>query len=269
MLPVDLVLVRHGESEGNIAKKHAKAGDLSDFTPEFLARHSSRFRLTDKGKAQAKAAGEWLKANIDTDFDRYYVSEYIRAIETAALLDLPDANWRKEFFLREREWGELDNKAHHEAVQNYLESFEMKKNEPMFWTPPNGENMANLCIRLKWILDTLSRKCSDGRVVIVCHGEVMWGFRILIERLDSQKYLELDKSKDPGVKINNCQIIHYTRRNPETGKIEDDKKKWVRSISPSNPDNTSEWKEIERPVSTNEDLLKQANENPRLVKENS
>ena len=109
MLPLDLVLVRHGESEGNIAVDASKGGDNSIFTPEFRNRHSREFRLTDKGIAQAKAAGEWLRTNVPFPFTYFCVSDYIRAKETAALLALPDARWKDEFYLRERDRGLIDN----------------------------------------------------------------------------------------------------------------------------------------------------------------
>ena len=53
---MDLVLVRHGESEGNVAFNRSKAGDHSLYSGEFLRRHSSQWRLTDVGREQAKSA---------------------------------------------------------------------------------------------------------------------------------------------------------------------------------------------------------------------
>ena len=79
-LPLDLILVRHGESEGNVAQDFAKLGDDSLWTAEFKDRHSSKYRLTDKGKAQAKMSGDWIKANVSPHFDVYYVSEFLRAV---------------------------------------------------------------------------------------------------------------------------------------------------------------------------------------------
>jgi len=61
-------------------------GDLSAYTPDFQKKHSSSYRLTDKGIAQAKVTGEYLRKKIGNHFDRYYTSEYVRAMETAALL---------------------------------------------------------------------------------------------------------------------------------------------------------------------------------------
>ncbi len=56
-LPYELILVRHGESEGNLAQARSKRGDMSAYTPEFRRKHSSSYRLTDKGIMQAKLAG--------------------------------------------------------------------------------------------------------------------------------------------------------------------------------------------------------------------
>lgn len=69
--PVDLVLVRHGESEGNLANYRSKCGFEEDWTGEFRNRHSSQYRLTDHGRTQAKIAGEYIRENIYKSFDRY------------------------------------------------------------------------------------------------------------------------------------------------------------------------------------------------------
>ncbi|OGM96724.1 MAG: hypothetical protein A3B86_04810 [Candidatus Yanofskybacteria bacterium RIFCSPHIGHO2_02_FULL_38_22b] len=109
MLPIDLILVRHGQSEGNKANKASRDGDNRFFTPEFSDKHSRTFRLTDKGIEQAKTAGNWLRSNVEMPLDRFYVSDYIRAKETAAHLNLPEVSWRVEFHLRERDMALMDN----------------------------------------------------------------------------------------------------------------------------------------------------------------
>lgn len=105
--PYELILVRHGQSEGNLAVSRSEKGDLSSYTPEFKNKHSSSYRLTDKGVKQAKVTGEWIRENIGDQFDRYYTSEYVRAMETAAHLGLPNAQWYTEIVLRERDKGTI------------------------------------------------------------------------------------------------------------------------------------------------------------------
>ena len=116
MLPLDVFIVRHCESEGNSALGKFEKNNLVAFTPEFLQRHNSHFRLTDKGKEQCLAVGawckEWLKEKNLPHFDGHFVSTHVRALETAALLDLPDAEWEQDFQLRERDvglWGAMSD----------------------------------------------------------------------------------------------------------------------------------------------------------------
>ena len=90
-MPNNLILVRHGESEGNLIQWAAKAQQTIEIPLDLMNRHTCDWRLTTKGIEQAKIAGQWILANIGTDFYRYYSSSYLRALETAALLNLPNA----------------------------------------------------------------------------------------------------------------------------------------------------------------------------------
>ena len=104
-MPEDLYLVRHGESEGNLVNRRSRAGDDSLFTPEHVQRHSSQWHLTDRGIEQARAAGEFLRREARLPFDVYLTSEWVRAMETAAYLEIPGAQWHPYVFLRERSLG--------------------------------------------------------------------------------------------------------------------------------------------------------------------
>lgn len=76
-MPIDLVLVRHGESEGNVfhRKNAAKYAHLAE---EFGRRHSSQWHLTDRGITQARWAGTLIRTHFPgpPHFDRYYASNY-------------------------------------------------------------------------------------------------------------------------------------------------------------------------------------------------
>lgn len=257
-LPNNLVLVRHGESEGNVATALSKKGDNSMFTEEFLNRHSSTWLLTEKGKQQAVAAGKWIKKNIGESFHRYYVSEYDRAKQTAALLDLPDAEWMVTFYLRERDWGELDVMSIEERKRRFSENLRRKEMDPFYWTPFNGESMPTLCLRLDVKnFDTLHRECDQKNAVLVLHGEVMWGYRYIIERPTHSNIMKLEQSNNPHDKIHNGQVIHYTRINPITQKVAP-YLNWVRSICPSDLSlSNNEWREIKRRKFSNEELLQE------------
>ena len=264
-MPIDLVLVRHGESEGNRAKKRAKKGDKSAYTPEFLNRHSSLFRLTDRGQQQAVTAGAWLRQEFPDGFDRHMVSEYIRAQETAGLLNLVGGEWDVDFFLREQDYGKLDILPDDEIAARFADEIRHRDRDGFFWTPPNGESMADVCQRAYPIFDRLHRECSDKRAIIVCHGNVMWAWRVRLERIPQERFAQLNESKHDYDRIHNCQVLHYTRRNPVTRKLSH-RLEWMRSVCPWDPDLSSNtWTHIVRPRYSNAELLAEAARHPRMV----
>jgi NAD+ kinase len=254
-MPIDLVLVRHGESESNLASKASKRGDTSLHTPEFRARHNGLHRLTAKGRRQAAAAGAWLRANGYGEFDRRYVSDYVRAKETAGLLGVDGPGWFVDPLLREREWGKLDGAPWPERNAHMAKSLITKDTDPFYWIPPGGESIAHLTTRLRPLFDTLHRECSQHKVLVVAHGEVMWALRFMLERMTVQAWSDIENSTEPGVKIYNCQVLHYTRRNPKTGEITPHLG-WMRSVSPADEANSGPgWVPIVRRRFSNEELL--------------
>lgn len=265
-MPIDLILVRHGESEGNLANRLSKKGDHSAFTDEFKSRQNAFWRLTSLGKEQAKIAGQWIRTNFNGGiFDRYYVSEYVRALETAAWLQLPDASWYPEFYLRERDWGQLDIMSQEERLEKFGDEMKRRERDGLYWAAPGGESQANTCLRIDRVLHTLHRECSDKTVLIVCHGEIIRSFQLRLERIRQEQFMEIWQSKNIFDKIHNCQIIHYTRRDPEKRTFSPFAN-WVRSICPWDMSRSSnDWRRITRKKYTNEELLAEVEKIPRLV----
>lgn len=267
-LPIDLVLVRHGQSEGNAAKRLAESGDTTAYSEEFLNRHTRSFRLTKLGREQAVATGRWLTEEFFENsfgFDRYLTSEYVRAMETAGLLGLKNAEWYRNFYLTERDWGELDLQTPQEREEKFGDALRRRDIEPFFWSPLNGESFATLCLRLDRVLGTLHRECSDKRVIIVCHGEVMWAFRVLLERMSQTRFKELHLSQNPDDRIHNCQVIHYTRRDPHTGELAK-YANWMRMVRPTDsPVWTTGWQTFRRPRYTNDELLRVVARSPSVL----
>ncbi len=265
-LPLDLVLVRHGTSEGNAAKRRSEKGDHSAINL-LEGRHTASFRLTEQGRKQADQAGAWLRGHFLSEhgFDRYYASEYARALETAGRLGLPNAKWYTDFYISERDWGALDVLPENERQEKFGAALRMRDTEPFFWAPPNGESFASLCLRIDRMIATLARECSNKRVIIVCHGEVMWAFRIRLERMPQRRFKELHLSKDQKHRIYNGQIIHYTRWDPVQHKHGDYYHR-VRMIRPTqDPPWDMGWEPIVRPNYTNEELLEIVSHTPAMV----
>ena len=268
-IPIDLVLVRHGESEANLANTRSREfHDHSDFTKEDKARHCSKMRLTEKGIKQARAAGAWIRDNIGDDFDGYHVSEFLRTIETAAQLGLENANWRLDLLLRETDYGgTLDLLSGKERKKRFGGHLKRQKIDGIFWIPPTGgESIAQACLRVKAVLSALGNEWGETHL-LVTHGEMMRAFRICLEHLSHFQYAEIENSADPKDKIHSCQILHYARRDPakKEAPLEQDFS-WVRSVCPWDPQlSSNEWRKIENPLYSNNELLALAENYPRLV----
>jgi len=265
-MPIDLVLVRHGESEGNLAQSKSMSGDEAAWATEFKGRHTSQYRLTDIGREQARVAGAWVKENIGS-FDKYYCSEYVRAMETAALLDL-DGPWVSDFFLRERDQGVFASISKKERTQKLSHEVEKRNQDVFYFAPPGGESIANACLRVSRVIGELRAHCAGFKVIVVCHGNIMWGFRLCIEHMNQEKFRELNSN--PEHKLENGTIFHYSRRHPETGEISATLD-WLRIVYPLNESLSSskEWMRINRPQWSNAELLKRVEAIPQLVNNTS
>lgn len=268
MLPVDLIVIRHGESEGNVANRAGRKGDNSLFTPEFRNRHSREFRLTDYGIKQAQVAGEWLKQNIGFPIDRFLVSDYIRAKETAFELDIAGAAWSVEYQLRERDMALMDNLPPDEKARLYAVEERHYELDSFLSIPAGGgESVAALCLRLKAdVIAHVVRDYADMRVAMVCHGHVMRALQLELLQLGRDDFIRLDNSDDPRDKIHNCQVMWYTRRDPSNGRVQGPHLFAWRSVSPWDPERTDTgWVKIVRSRMTNEDLRKEVALYPRHI----
>ena len=260
-MPKNLFFVRHGQSEGNLARKlHEESGNESSFTAEFLNLHESQYALTELGITQAKKAGDWFKENGFINFDRMLVSNNGRAMQTAAYLELPHGNWMIDCNIRERDGGLFNVIPPSIRDLHYDDQQKFYKEQPFFFRPPQGESLADVYIRMKIIVDTIARECDGKNVIITCHGHVMRVARFLLERMSLQKINAFLTTDEEWGRVPNCSIIHYTRENPEDNKQGlSPHLDWVRMIRPSGGGAPQdEFTIIERKKFSNEELLEEA-----------
>jgi broad specificity phosphatase PhoE len=71
--------------------------------------------------------------------------------------------------------------------------------------PPGGESWADVILRLRSALDTVSLHHADRRVLIVCHQVVVLCFRYILEEMDEAQILDIDKEGD----VINCGVCEY------------------------------------------------------------
>ena len=144
-----LYVVRHGQSEGNIAPRHSGQTAVA---------------LTESGRRDARRAGELLSG---ISFDRIFSSDLLRAKETAALA-LPEALVEPLPLLREIDVGSLGNRFFDDCIAEYGPSYLENKARTDF-RPYGGESLHELFARATAFVELL-RGLPCDRVCAFSHA---------------------------------------------------------------------------------------------------
>ena len=215
--PDQIWLVRHGQSAGNVARDAAEAA--SQFLID-IAERDVDVPLSPLGERQSQALGGWFRAlGPDGQPTVVLFSPYIRARATAsAVLDQLGREQLSAVVaderLREKEFGILDRLTPLGIRDKYPDLAEQRQHVGKFYfRPPGGESWCDVILRLRSTLDTISREYRGERVLIVAHQVIVNCFRYLLERLDEEGILAIDRMGD----VPNCGITEY-RYDPKAGK---------------------------------------------------
>jgi broad specificity phosphatase PhoE len=203
----ELVLVRHGESIGNLAA--AAAGEKG------LARLDLDYRdpdtpLSDNGVEQARALGRHL-AGLPADERPEVVlgSPYVRASSTMEhALDGWEPSPRPvlDERLRERDLGLFDGMTGQGIKDTYPEEAARRSAMGKFYyRPPGGESWTDVVLRVRSLLTDLRTERAGQRVWVFTHQAVIMAFRFLLESLTEQELLRIDGSTPLG----NCSLTVY------------------------------------------------------------
>ena len=210
---VELLLVRHGESEGNVAATDARLAGAEII--EVPARDAD-VNLSGTGQEQAKALGTAL-ARIAEDLrpDAVVSSPYARALQTAEIA-VETAGWqvkvRTDERLRDRELGILDRLTRLGVEKRFPEEAERREwLGKMYYRPPGGESWADVALRLRSVLDELNSLGTGHRVMLVCHDAVIMLFRYVLEGMNEKELLDLAASTS----ILNASLTRYVRPSGE------------------------------------------------------
>ena len=236
-MPKNLVEVRHGQGDHNVAQKLRRQGREAEIPEALKGLHDWQYRLTPKGIAQARMAGVWIQQNlglVDEYFDRRYVSPFIRTRETALHLGgAAVGNWLKDDRLIERSWGTYGIATTEERADMFGLTQRLNSLSSLYTQYDNGESIGYQTIyRVRSWLDTLHRDMSEKNVLAVTHGEFMWATRYVLENMLPEEWDQYDKDKSQSIR--NCTILQYTRENPDTGELAN-QLGWRRIIYPDAP----------------------------------
>jgi len=203
------MLVRHGESAGNVARDIAEAAGAPMID---IAQRDMDVPLSALGERQAAALGRWLGGLPAPEQPTVvYSSPYLRACETARLaLGSAGLAGRVGFAvderLREREFGVLDRLTRSGIRERHPDQADMRAHLGKFYhRPAGGESWADVILRLRSTLDTMGRECGGERVLVVTHQVVVLMFRYVLEHLSEHEVLSIDRQHE----VANCSVTSY------------------------------------------------------------
>src|SRR5881394_1411061 len=208
--PERLWLVRHGQSQGNVARDAADEAGAHEIDIDM---RDVDMPLSALGTEQAKAAGRWFAALPRNERPEIILSSpYVRAHQTADIIcnerALADGSAKMvvDERLREREFGIFDRLTTVGIRERFPEEAAHRRRLGKFYhRPPGGESWADVILRLRSMLNTMNLHYCDRRVLIVCHQVVVLCFRYILEELDEAAILAIDKQAE----VLNCGIAVY------------------------------------------------------------
>lgn len=205
--PAELVLVRHGESAGNLADARAREAGAEVLELEV---RDADVELSDTGRAQAGALATWLTGPEGPEPPTVAVaSPYRRAAETAALaLGDVDVPLQHDERLRERDLGVLDGLTGAGIRSRHPdEAARRDKLGKFYYQPPCGESWADVTMRVRSLLADLRHGHDGERVWFFTHQAVIMAFRYALEAIPEPELLDLDRE----VRIPNASVTTYRR----------------------------------------------------------
>ena len=108
--------------------------------------------------------------------------------------------------LRKKDIGVLDRLTSFGITAQYPEQAEFRRILGKFYhRPPGGESWCDVILRLRSMIDMLTRDYRRERVLIVCHTVVVLCLRYLLERMTEEQILAIDQAAD----IANCSVTSY------------------------------------------------------------
>jgi probable phosphoglycerate mutase len=156
MTATRFIVIRHGETEWNVAARIQGQGDS---------------RLTAEGVAQAEALAQRLAAE---KFERIVSSDLGRAHETAKRIAAMSAHpIALDPRFRERHFGAGEGMTYDEVDRRYPGAFSRVRETDPDFRIPGGESRREFHERVVSGMESLAREHAGETVVLVTHGGVL------------------------------------------------------------------------------------------------
>lgn len=146
---MDIILIRHGESEDNIRKAYS----------------TDETRLTKTGRDQIVETRDKLQG---LNYNKVFISPIYRTKETAEILNLDGV---EESSIRELDFGIFKGKTFHEISDIYPEETKEWNDDIFYYSIPQGESINDGYERISEFLDRISKEKEN--VVLITHDGVI------------------------------------------------------------------------------------------------
>jgi broad specificity phosphatase PhoE len=191
MRPKRIILIRHGNSEGNADRERYAT------TPDHA------LNLTTEGEQQALQGGQEIKQLIGEETVRVYLSPYTRTRQTYQQISQSIApsvdRVLEDPRLREQDWGHLRPSDQNEEISQQRDNF-----STFYYRIPDGESGADVYDRISTFLETMHRDFEEPdyppNALIVTHGFAM---RLFLMRWFHWSVEEFENLRNP----RNCEIV--------------------------------------------------------------
>lgn len=206
---MELLLVRHGQSTGNLARMRAYASDSEVIEGD---ERDADVQLSALGRQQAQALGQRLaRLPEDQRPERAWVSPYVRAVGTASLT-LAAAGIqlrpRTDERLRDRDPGVLDGLTGRGIAARFpLEAARKQALGKLYYRPPGGESWSDVALRLRSVLTDIDRIESGRRIALFTHDAVVLLARYVCEGLSEQDLIQLQRTS----RVANASLTRLVR----------------------------------------------------------
>jgi 2,3-bisphosphoglycerate-dependent phosphoglycerate mutase len=176
----ELILLRHGQSQWNLENRFTGWVDVP---------------LSEKGEAEARAAGEKLRGR---RIDVLYTSVLRRAIDTATLAlevaGIVTPPTVRDAALNERMYGDLQGLNKAEAATRWGDAQVKLWRRSYDVRPPGGESLADTAARVLpfWESRILPDLRAGKNVLVAAHGNSLRALVMHLDGLSREQVLELE-----------------------------------------------------------------------------
>jgi broad specificity phosphatase PhoE len=193
--PKRIVLVRHGESQGNVIAK-------DDAVHPSIANH--QFALTERGREQARITGEYLRDQFGA-FDTCFCSSFLRTEETLRWM-MPRERAVHDARLNEW-WRGIWHSLPKTVVEEHfpVEKVIQEREGRYHYRAPGGENGPDVELRIRSFITDLRLFHAGETVLISGHGNWIILFQRIIENLSLAETMR--RTREHTVK--NAAVVAY------------------------------------------------------------